>query len=93
MRRLRFAVAATLVVLGVAVSAQGSRNEAGVQGTLRSIVSGQLTYAAVCGNFFYAPTLADLAKPEKGSTSGFIPNTDVPPKGAGCSRSTATASR
>ena len=47
-------------------------DESGVVAFLRSIASGQLTYAAVCADSFYAPTLAALAKPESGQSSGFI---------------------
>jgi hypothetical protein len=79
----RAVVAAGLVLSGPTASAQLlSANEAGATGTLRSIVSGQLAFSAVCGNFFYAPSLAALARPAPGSPTGFILDTDVPPKGA-----------
>lgn len=57
-------------------------DEVGVQSTLRGLASGQITYAVVCANGFYAPTFADLGRPQPGEKMGFILDTDVPPKGA-----------
>lgn len=57
-------------------------DESGIQSVLRAIASAQLTYAAVCGDFFYAPTLAALAKPQPGQSDGFILNDMVPKAGA-----------
>lgn len=80
---MRMALAVTLVAACVAApAAQGSANEAGAQSALRAIVSGQITFSAVCSTGFYAPTLADLGRPAKGEKTGFILDTDVPPKGA-----------
>ena len=48
-------------------------NEASAIGSLRAISSAQSTYAASCGNGFYAPTLANLATPPPvGGGDGFI---------------------
>ena len=48
-------------------------NEASAIGSLRAISSAQSTYAASCGNGFYAPTLANLATaPTIGGGDGFI---------------------
>ncbi len=48
-------------------------NEASAIGSLRAINSAQSTYAASCGNGFYAPTLANLATaPTVGGGDGFI---------------------
>ena len=48
-------------------------NEASAIGALRAINSAQSTYAASCGNGFYAPTLANLATPPTvGGGDGFI---------------------
>lgn len=53
-----------------------------VRGALYAIASAQLTYAATCGNGYYAPTLAALARPEPGNKLGFIREDFVPVKGA-----------
>ena len=82
---IRPVVAGTLAAaacVSALAAAQGSANEAGARRTLRAIVSGQITYSAVCSTGFYAPTLADLGRPAKGAKTGFILDTDVPPKGA-----------
>jgi hypothetical protein len=79
----RAVITASLILSTSTACAQGTRtNEAGVQGTLRSIASGQITYSAACGNFFYAPSLAELGRGTPDSPTGFIPQYDVPPKGA-----------
>jgi hypothetical protein len=79
----RAVLVAGFILVGSTASAQLMRaNESGAQSTLRGIVSGQLTYSAVCGNFFFAPSLAELGRPAPGSPTGFILETDVPPKGA-----------
>lgn len=57
-------------------------DELGLRGTLRAIASAQITYSAVCGGGFYAPTLAALAKPRVGETFGFFPSGDVPAGGS-----------
>jgi hypothetical protein len=57
-------------------------DDAGVRGALRAIMSAQLTYSAVCGNGYYAPTLAALARPEPGKKLGFLSDDLVPAKPA-----------
>src|SRR4051812_50156902 len=37
-------------------------------GSMRTINSGQLTYALTCGNGFYAPNLSTLGRPPGGSS-------------------------
>lgn len=49
-----------------------SANESSVIATLRAIISAQATFAVTCSEFGYAVNLADLARPQKGSTSGFM---------------------
>ena len=56
-------------------------DQSGAISTLRGLVSGQATYAAVCGQGFYAPTLTALAAPEPGQRQGFILESDVPARG------------
>jgi hypothetical protein len=56
-------------------------DENGAKSWLRAIASGQSTYAAVCSNGFFAPTLAALAAPEAGKSEGFILKEMVPPRG------------
>jgi type II secretory pathway pseudopilin PulG len=41
-------------------------------GSMRTINSGQLTYALTCGNGFYAPNLTTLGRPPGGSNEPFI---------------------
>jgi type II secretory pathway pseudopilin PulG len=41
-------------------------------GSMRTISSGQLTYALTCGNGFYAPNLSTLGRPPAGSREPFI---------------------
>ena len=41
-------------------------------GTMRTISSGQLTYALTCGNGFYAPRLSTLGQAPAGSREPFI---------------------
>jgi hypothetical protein len=57
-------------------------DELGLRGTLRAIASAQITYSAVCGGGFYAPTLAALAKPRVGEKFGFFPSSAVPAGGS-----------
>jgi hypothetical protein len=57
-------------------------DELGVRGTLRAILSAQISYSTMCGAGFYAPTLAALAKPRAGEKFGFFSSSDVPPGGA-----------
>ena len=78
---VRAVITASLVLTASTACAQRA-NEAGAQSTLRGIASGQIAYSAVCGNFFFAPSLAELGRPAPGSPTGFILASDVPPKGA-----------
>jgi hypothetical protein len=57
-------------------------NDDGVRNVLTAIVSAQAAYAAVCGQGFYAPTLAVLARPEPGRKLGFLGDDLVPAKEA-----------
>ena len=52
--------------------ARMSGNEASAIGSLRSIVSGEASYASSCARGGYAITLEDLASPPAGATQGFI---------------------
>lgn len=83
MLSFRNVLASGCVVIATTVSAQLlPADEKGVQSTLRAIASGQITYSAVCGSGFFAPTLEALARPEPGMKDGFILASDVPAKGA-----------
>lgn len=68
--------------LQAASSRRPAAGDAGVRSALRTIASAQLTYAAVCANGYYAPTLRALATPEPGGTSAFISEEFVPARGA-----------
>ena len=84
MKGYRSLLVGGLVLAGTGAMARCNASEAyeaGARSTLRAIVVGQLTYSATCGNGFYAPTLAALAKPKPGGQSGFIGDTDVPRPG------------
>jgi type II secretory pathway pseudopilin PulG len=54
------------------LQARQSAGAASAIGSLRSINSGQLTYALTCGNGFYAPKLTALAVPPVGSQEPFL---------------------
>jgi len=60
--------------------ARMSANESSMIGSLRSVNSGQSTYAASCANGGYAQDLADLAKVPPGSAVAFI-SPDLSPNG------------
>lgn len=80
--------AGALAVLGDIEALQKSSSnlpladDVGVTGGMRAIVSAQATYAAVCGHGHYAPTLADLARPEPGQKRGFLAADLAPARGA-----------
>lgn len=57
-------------------------DETGVRGVLRAIASAQFAYSAACGNGYFAPTLAALARPEAGKKLGFINDDLMPAKPA-----------
>jgi hypothetical protein len=84
MEGCRSVVVGGLVLVGTMALARCNASEsyeAGATSTLRGIVVGQVTYSAICGNGFYAPTLETLAKPKPGEQSGFILDTDLPRPG------------
>jgi type II secretory pathway pseudopilin PulG len=64
------------VLCGIALprmlQARQTAGAASAIGSLRSINSGQLTYALTCGNGFYAPKLTTLAAPPDGSREPFL---------------------
>jgi prepilin-type N-terminal cleavage/methylation domain-containing protein len=78
-----FTLVELLIVVGIigivaAIAAPGllgarmSGNEASAIGSLRSINSGQASYASSCASGGYAIKLADLFLPPSGSMEGFI---------------------
>jgi hypothetical protein len=54
------------------VGAPGQNTEASAIGSLRAIVSAELTYAVTCGNNGFAQALEDLNRPAAGSSTAFI---------------------
>src|ERR1700675_1653825 len=64
-------IIAAIAVPGL-LRARMSGNEASAIGSLRAIKSAESAYSVSCGASGYAQTLADLAKPPAGATSGFI---------------------
>jgi type II secretory pathway pseudopilin PulG len=52
--------------------ARQSANAASAIGSMRTINSGELTYALTCGNGFYAPNLTTLGVTPPGSTEPFL---------------------
>jgi len=54
------------------VRARIAGNEASAIASLRAIHSGQSTYASSCAKGGYAQSLADLATPPSGTSSGFV---------------------
>jgi type IV pilus assembly protein PilA len=64
-------IAAAFAIPGLR-SARFAGNEASAIGSLRAINSGQMAYAAACGNGGYAVTLDDLAKPPVGGSVPFV---------------------
>ena len=81
-------IIAAIAIPGL-LRARMTGNEASAIGSLRSINSGQATYAASCAAGGFATTLADLIKPAGAtSTAGFIspdldPATNIPAGGVG----------
>ncbi len=73
---LLIVVAIIGVVTAIAVPgllrARMSGNEASAIGSLRTINSGEASYASSCAHGGYAIDLADLAKPPTGSDKGFV---------------------
>jgi prepilin-type N-terminal cleavage/methylation domain-containing protein len=66
-------IIAAIAVPGL-LRARMSGNEASAIGSIRTISSGQATFASSCGGGGYAGSLATLGEPAPGSTVGFIPN-------------------
>jgi type II secretory pathway pseudopilin PulG len=54
------------------MAARQTASSASAIGTMRVIVSAQLTYALTCGSGFYAPNLTTLGTPPPASTEPFI---------------------
>jgi len=54
------------------MTAKNAATAASAIGSLRTIGSGEVTFAITCGNGFYAPSLTTLGKPPAGATEGFI---------------------
>ena len=64
-------IIAAIAVPGL-LRARMSGNEASAIGSLRAINSAQSSFSSSCATGGYAQSLADLAKPPTGSTSGFV---------------------
>ena len=64
-------VIAAIAVPGL-LRARLSANEASAIGSLRTVNSGQMSYASSCAFGGYAISLDDLAKPPAGSNQGFV---------------------
>jgi type IV pilus assembly protein PilA len=64
-------IIAAIAIPGL-LRARMAGNEASAIGSLRSITSGQLSYAAACGGGGYAVSLDDLVKPSKDNNVGFV---------------------
>jgi type IV pilus assembly protein PilA len=64
-------IIAAIAVPGL-LRARMSGNEASAIGSLRAINSAQSSFSSSCAAGGYAQSLADLAKPPAGSTSGFV---------------------
>jgi len=69
-------IIAAIAVPGL-LRARQSGNEASAMGSLRAINSAQATYAASCGNGFYAPTLLNLGTAPTGGTPFISPDLGV----------------
>jgi type II secretory pathway pseudopilin PulG len=54
------------------LTARQAAGAASALGSIRSINSGQLTYALTCGNGFYSPNLSRLGVPPVGSNEPFL---------------------
>jgi type II secretory pathway pseudopilin PulG len=52
--------------------AKNSAMAASAIGSVRTIGSGEVTFAITCGNGFYAPSLTTLGKAPAGTTEGFV---------------------
>lgn len=86
MKKLFYIVAAIAVGMGAAFvlgivgstalpglqKARQEGNMASALGSMRAIISAQITYAATCGSGFYSPNLVNLGVPAAGTTEGFV---------------------
>jgi type II secretory pathway pseudopilin PulG len=54
------------------MTAKYAATAASALGSMRTIGSGEVTFAITCGNGFYAPSLTTLGKPPTGAADGFI---------------------
>jgi type II secretory pathway pseudopilin PulG len=54
------------------MAAKGSAQAASAISSIRTIGSGEVSFAITCGNGFYAPSLTALGKPPTGSNEGFV---------------------
>ena len=73
---LLFVVGIIGILSGIALprlmTAKNAATSASAIGSLRTIGSGQVTFAITCGNGFYAPSLSALGKPPVGTSEGFV---------------------
>jgi type IV pilus assembly protein PilA len=70
---------AVLAVIGFVATpgllrARHDANEASAIGSLRTILSAQLTYSAVCAQGSFAPTFDALTRPGRGESRGYLPS-------------------
>jgi hypothetical protein len=61
-----------LLALSVSVAGGQSRAEVSAVGSLRLIISAEMTYASTCGHGGYAISLEDLARPPRGEQGAVI---------------------
>jgi type II secretory pathway pseudopilin PulG len=54
------------------MTAKSAATAASAIGSIRTISSGEITFAITCGNGFYAPSLTTLGKPPAGASEGFV---------------------
>jgi type II secretory pathway pseudopilin PulG len=54
------------------MTAKSAATAASAIGSLRTIGSGEVTFAITCGSVFYAPSLSALGKPPTGANDGFV---------------------
>ncbi len=66
-------ILASIAVPGM-LRARQTSSEASAIGSLRAIISAQATYASVCGNGFYAPTLVNLGTAPPGGLTFLSPD-------------------
>jgi type II secretory pathway pseudopilin PulG len=75
---LLFVCAIIGILAGMALprlmTARNSAQAASAVASMRTIGTGQLTFAITCGHGFYAPSLTSLATAPAGSARGFIDN-------------------